>query len=121
MWDVTFEVRCLLSWERRFFWKKFKGRGAWAKGLRTKIVAPSQSPTLRVNQTFITWVSVAYVTSITATSGQYNRGSGAKPNAAPAQVKGKLIPTPGPTRRPGDESEERGCGRGEDIVMCCMS
>ena len=46
-----------------------------------------------MNQTFITWVSVAYVTSIAATSGHYSRGSGAKPNAAPTQVKGKLIPT----------------------------
>ena len=60
---------------------------------RTKIAAPSQSPSLRVNQTFITWISVAYATSITATSGQYSRGSGAKPNAVPTQGKGKLIPT----------------------------
>ena len=46
-----------------------------------------------MNQTFIARVSVAYVTSITATSGQCSRGSGAKPNAAPTQVKSKLIPT----------------------------
>ena len=45
-----------------------------------------------MNQTFTTWVSVAYATSIAATSGQYSHGSGAKPNAAPTQVKGKLIP-----------------------------
>ena len=44
MWDVTFEVRCLLSWERRFFWKKLKGRGRVGERSSNQDCGPISEP-----------------------------------------------------------------------------